>query len=148
MRAGVTSKHHVILLQIGDKIKKKLPHFIDLSWRWKFDYKKRLKILEKPWLKTSAKLYTFSWNMQNICKLNDLYEMNKTDESLSWRKGTTELWKTALELCLRKVLLTTKAFNKMAKITNLKLSCKLKLTLCLKFVKVAFNVALSFSRIV
>ena len=27
--------------------------------------------------------------MQNICKLKDLYEMNKTDESLSWRKAST-----------------------------------------------------------
>ena len=29
--------------------------------------------------------------MQKIFKLKDLYEMNKTDESLSWRKATTEV---------------------------------------------------------
>ena len=58
------------------------------------------------------------------------------------------MWKTAIKLCLRKALLTTKAINKMAEITNLKLNCELKLTLCLKSVKVAFNVALSFVRIV
>ena len=70
--------------------------------------------------------------------------MNHSVEERQLRK----LWKTAIKLCLRKALLTTKAFDKMAKITNLKLNCKLKLTLCLKFVKVAFNVALSIIRIV
>ena len=70
--------------------------------------------------------------------------MNHSVEERQLRK----LWKTAIKLCLRKALLTTKAFNKMAKITNLGLNCKLKLTLCMKFIKVAFNVALSIIRIV
>ena len=88
--------------------------------------------------------------MQNICKLKDLYEMKKTDESVICRKAST----VVVENCNKTVfeegifILKTKAFNKMAKITNLKLNCKLKLTLCLKFVKVVFNVALSFVRIV
>ena len=88
MRAGVTSKHHVILVQIGDKIKK-TSKFQRPLLALKIPLLKEIKNFRKALNKDKSEIIHFSLKYAKLCKLKDLYEMNKTNESRSWRKAST-----------------------------------------------------------